>query len=131
MENYTINYSICFEINKVKILLSEIKKLLLSEAKVTVLSKSFFSEKWQLFLKMQYIKKKFGDFYQRIIPSLNRCDTCGILKCFYCSKFTASCSLCRRNTCKNCFPYKNAIDFFMNIVAKSSGPIFVILYMNF
>ena len=52
LENHTMKFSIYFERNKAKTLLSEIKKLLLAEAKVTVLTKSFlkFFRQWLLFL---------------------------------------------------------------------------------
>ena len=59
------------------------------------------------------LKKEFDDFYQRLIPSLNSCENCGIFKCSYCIRFTVSCSLCRRDRCKKCFAYKNSINFFL------------------
>lgn len=58
------------------------------------------------------MKKEFDNLCQVLIPNLNQCDNCGVLKCFYCNKFTASCSLCRGERCKNCFKYNTAMDFF-------------------
>ena len=63
-------------------------------------------------------KNEFDHFYQILIPSLNSCGNCGVLKCFYCSKFTVSCSLCRNERCKNCFQFKNATDFFYEHCSK-------------
>ena len=64
--------------------------------------------------KSAMMKKGFEQLYQVLIPNLNVCDNCGILKCFYCNKFIASCSLCSAERCKNCVKYNNAVDFFYN-----------------
>lgn len=58
------------------------------------------------------MKKEFEYSYEILIPSLNVCGNCGIFKCFYCKKFTASCTLCKNEKCRSCFKYKNAVDFF-------------------
>lgn len=42
LENYTIKFAIVFEINKVKTLLNEIKKLIVADTRVMVLSKFLF-----------------------------------------------------------------------------------------
>ena len=58
------------------------------------------------------MKKEFEEFYRVLLPNLNECGNCGIIKCFYCTKFNVSCSLCRNERCKNCTKYNNAIEFF-------------------
>ena len=90
-----------------------------------VLSKSFFLVMAQIF-DSSFMKKDFENLYQVIIPSLNERNNCGILKCFYCIKFTESCSLCRAERCKNCFRYTNAIEFFYEHAEKNSGIKFLI-----
>ena len=59
-----------------------------------------------------FMKKEFDHFYQVLILNLSQCDNCGVLKCFYCNKFTASCFLCRTERCKNCFKFNNTAAFF-------------------
>ena len=58
------------------------------------------------------MKKEFEEFCRVLLPNLNECGNCGIIKCFYCTKFTVSCSLCSNERCKNCTKYNNAIEFF-------------------
>lgn len=58
------------------------------------------------------MKKEFEEFYRVLIPNLNRCNNCQILKCFYCMKFNSSCSLCRHERCKHYVKYNNSINFF-------------------
>ena len=58
LEINTLKFAIIFETNKSKSLSKEIEKLLLLQAKVTVLSKLFFNDiffsiKWQRFLKQK------------------------------------------------------------------------------
>lgn len=62
--------------------------------------------------KSSYLKKEFEYFYQVLMPNLNTCGNCGVVKCFYCNTFTVSCTLCRKERRKSCFKYKSAVTFF-------------------
>ena len=56
------------------------------------------------------IKQEFKELYQTIIPSLNKCGNCNILKCRYCFLFRYDCTDCRISRCKNCQLFKNSKD---------------------
>ena len=64
------------------------------------------------------LKNEFEDLYRKIIPKLNDCNNCGILKCTYCSRFTVSCSLCRKSRCKNCVSFKKIVDLLFEKCSK-------------
>ena len=56
----------------------------------------------------EILKKQFEELYQKIIPSLNECGNCDILKCYHCFSFNLNCSSCRLWRCKNCQMFKNS-----------------------
>ena len=63
----------------------------------------------QLF-KSKILEEELKELYQVIIPSLNKCNNCDILKCRYCFLFRYDCTVCRIVRCKNCQLFKNAKD---------------------
>ena len=64
------------------------------------------------------LRNEFEDLYRKIIPKLNDCNNCGILKCTYGSRFTVSCSLCRKGRCKNCVSFKKIVDLLFEKCSK-------------
>ena len=60
--------------------------------------------------KSKFLEKEFKEFYQDIIPNLNNCNSCGILKCRCCFVFQYNCSMCHILRCKNCQLFKNSRD---------------------
>ena len=53
-------------------------------------------------------RKEFEGLYQKIIPSLNQCGNCGILKNLNGFIFNLNCMSCRLWRCKNCQMFKNS-----------------------
>lgn len=60
--------------------------------------------------KSEFLKKEFIELYQEIIPNLNKCNSCGILKCRNCFLFQYNSNMCRIMRCKNCQLFKNSKD---------------------
>lgn len=58
----------------------------------------------------EFLKKEFEEFYRVIIPNLNNCDSCGILKWRYCFIFQYDCRMCQIMRCKNFQLLKNYKD---------------------
>ena len=56
------------------------------------------------------IEQEFKELYQTIIPLLNECNNCNILKCRYCVIFRYECTNCRISRCKSCQLFKNSKD---------------------
>ena len=63
--------------------------------------------------KSQEMKHEFNKLIYQIIPSLNECRNCNVLKCHYCVKFSSTCNSCRLWKCKNCFLYKKTKEILM------------------
>ena len=49
------------------------------------------------------IEREFKELIYELIPALNECERCEILKYKYCYKFSSRCSLCRKARCTNCY----------------------------
>ena len=64
--------------------------------------------------KTKETKKEFNELIYDVIPSLNDCDNCRILKCYYCSKFLIDCNMCRQERCKNCFAFDSSKEILMD-----------------
>ena len=60
--------------------------------------------------KTKELENEFNQFIYKIIPSLNECGNCGILKCCDCFKFSINCGRCRLWKCKNCEMFKITKD---------------------
>lgn len=58
----------------------------------------------------EFLKKTFEEFYQIVIPNLNNCKSCGILKCRYCFIFRYDCCMCHILRCKNYQLFKTTRD---------------------
>ena len=58
--------------------------------------------------KSKEMEKEFKELIYEIIPSLNECGNCGILKCEHCYKFSVICSSCKKLKCRNCKKYKRS-----------------------
>lgn len=71
-----------------------------------------------IIFKTSSLRKEFEELCQKIIPKLNDCNNCGILKCVFCSKFTVSCSICRKDRCKNCVLFQNTVDLLFEKCSK-------------
>ena len=71
-----------------------------------------------IIFKTSSLRKEFEELYQKIIPKLNDCNNCGILKCVFCSKFIVSCSICRKDRCKNCVLFQNTVDLLFEKCSK-------------
>ena len=84
-----------------------------------------------IIFKTSSLRKEFEELCQKIIPELNDCNNCGILKCVFCSKFTVSCSICRKDRCKNCVLFQNTVIYYSKNVVKNNGIMFATFYMIF
>lgn len=60
------------------------------------------------FFSTAEMKNEFHELIYNIIPSLNQCDGCGVLKCEYCTKFVVDCNMCPERRCKNCVVFKTS-----------------------
>lgn len=58
--------------------------------------------------KNKILKKEFEELHQKIIPFLNECGNCNILKCHRCLTFNLNCKSCRLWRCKNCRLFRNS-----------------------
>ena len=67
--------------------------------------------------KSEFLEKEFKEFYQVVIPNLNNCNSCGILKGRYCFVFQYNCNMCRILSCKNCQLFKNSRDLLFETCA--------------
>ena len=59
-----------------------------------------------------FMQKEFKELYKVLLVSLSDCGACGIIKCFYCTKFDVSCSSCRNKRCRACVKFFNSLNFF-------------------
>lgn len=59
----------------------------------------------------EIIKKEFEEFYRVVIPNLNNCKSCGILKCSKCFVFQYNRVMCCIFRCKNFQLFKTSRDF--------------------
>lgn len=97
-------------------MLSLIKDLCYLQAKVTVLSKTFFQ--MAVFFKSYFMQSEFQQLYRVLLPSSNRCGACGITKCSFCIKFDTNCAACRFRRCIECIKFQNSINFFYKHTSK-------------
>ena len=90
----------------------------MSYARVTVFYKSFFLERMAQIFGSYFLQSEFKRLYQTLLLNLNKCGSCGIIKCFYCKKFEISCASCRTDRCKNCAKFFYTIEFFYEHTTK-------------
>ena len=60
------------------------------------------------------LKKEFDELVNKIIPSLEDCSKCGKFCYKNCKKFSITCSLCRKERCKNCCSYKTSLEIILS-----------------
>ena len=58
------------------------------------------------------MQKEFEQLYRVLLPSLNECGACGIVKCYLCKKFDVTCSPCKFRRCVPCIKFFNTLNFF-------------------
>ena len=58
------------------------------------------------------MQTEFQDLYRVLLVALNNCQACGVIKCFYCTKFDVGCDCCRDRRCKPCVKFFNSLNFF-------------------
>ena len=114
----TLKFAVLYELNKVQTLLSDLEKLAVLNARVTVFYKSFFLERMAQIFGSYFLQSEFKRLYQTLLLNLNKCGSCGIIKCFYCKKFEISCTSCRTDRCKNCAKFFYTIEFFYEHTTK-------------
>ena len=59
-----------------------------------------------------FMQKEFEQLYRVLLPSLNECGACGIVKCYLCKKFDVTCSPCKFRRCAPCVKFFNTLNFF-------------------
>ena len=59
-----------------------------------------------------FMQTEFQDLYRVLLVALNNCQACGVIKCFYCTKFDVGCDCCRDRRCKLCVKFFNSLNFF-------------------
>ena len=59
-----------------------------------------------------FVQKEFEQLYRVLLPSLNECGACGIVKCYLCKKFNVTCSPCKFKRCILCVKFFNTLSFF-------------------
>lgn len=80
--------------------------------------------------KSSYMKKEFEYFYQVLIPNLNTCGNCGVVKCGAINLlYRAHCA--ERKDAKAVLNTKVLLIFLTNIATKNNGLIFAIFFMIF
>ena len=114
----TLKFAVLYELNKVQTLLSDLEKRAVLNARVTVFYKSFFLERMAQIFGSYFLQSEFKRLYQTLLLNLNKCGSCGIIKCFYCKKFEISCTSCRTDRCKNCAKFFYTIEFFYEHTTK-------------
>lgn len=62
----------------------------------------------------EFLRKQFKEFYQDIIPNLNFCRSCGILKCRKCILYRNECRMCQLMKCDKCQLFKTTRDILFN-----------------
>ena len=58
------------------------------------------------------MQKEFEQLYRVLLPSLNECGACGIVKCYPCKNFDVTCSPCKFRRCAPCVKFFNTLNFF-------------------
>lgn len=88
--------------------------------KKMVFSFSFKKIKEMEIFKSEFLKKEFDELVNQLLPSLNECVNCGNICCQYCQKFSATCSFCRKERCRNCCTFEISKEFLLNSGDKMS-----------
>ena len=73
--------------------------------------KPFFRYMAKIF-NSHFMQKEFEQLYRALLPCLNECGACGIVKCYLCKKFDVTCSLCKFRRCVPCVKFFNTLNFF-------------------
>ena len=76
-----------------------------------------------------FLQTEFKRLYQTLLPNLNKCRGCGIIKCFYYKKFEILCTSCRTHLVKIVQSFLIQLNSFMSIPLKTNGITFAIFYM--
>lgn len=69
----------------------------------------------------EIIERFFKELIKEIIPSLNQCEKCNILKCTNCFIFSFSFKQCVKLQCRKCDRYRGTLEF---LIENSSKGIF-------
>ena len=60
------------------------------------------------------LKKEYRFLVEQILPLLNDCGYCGVLKGKYCLNFSVNCSMCLKDKCQNCYQSNKSKDILIN-----------------
>ena len=83
-------------------------------------SSDFFFLALAKIFESKEIEREFKELIYELIPALNECERCEILKYKYCYKFSSRCSLCRKARCTNCYWYNNSIKILVENCSNKS-----------
>ena len=71
----TLKFAVLYELNKVQTLLSDLEKLAVLNARVTVFYKSFFLERMAQILGSYFLQSESKRLYQTLLLNLNKCGS--------------------------------------------------------
>ena len=60
------------------------------------------------------LEKEYQFLLKEIIPKLNDCGYCGVLKERYCLNFLVNCGMCVMDRCQNCYQFDRTKDLLIN-----------------
>ena len=64
------------------------------------------------------LKKEYQFLVKELIPKLNDCGYCGVLKGKYCLKFSINCQICLKYRFQTCFQFNRTKDLLINNTDK-------------
>ena len=69
-------------------------------------------------LDSEIIERAFKELIKEVIPSLNQCKKCNILKCTHCFILSFSCEECVKLQCRKCDRYRGTLEFLIENSSK-------------